>query len=294
MSERLGDRPAQALGGALALDVRGEQRAVIAGQHVLDGADDGGAGGVVTQMFEHHRAAPDLADRIGDALAGDVRGAAVDRFEQAGELALGIDVGRGRDADGAGTGRAEVGKNVSEQVAGDNHVEPVRVQHENHVINLAVNLSRQSLNDRTLTAFLREEFDKWQVKPQRLVVEVTETAAVTDFTSARGVLEEIRRLGCKVALDDFGVGFSSFYYLGQLPSDYIKIDGSFITTLLDSEESRLIVKAIADIARGLGKKTVAEFVDKPSVLPFLTNYNIDYTQGFYFGKPMLASDAGFG
>ncbi|WIX32162.1 EAL domain-containing protein [Salinicola sp. JS01] len=162
------------------------------------------------------------------------------------------------------------------------------------IINLAVNLSGQSLNDRTLTTFLREEFDKWQVKPHRLVVEVTETAAVTDFTSARGVLEEIRRLGCQVALDDFGVGFSSFYYLGQLPSDYIKIDGSFITTLLDSEESRLIVKAIADIARGLGKKTVAEFVDKPSILPFLANYNIDYAQGFYFGKPMLARDAGFG
>lgn len=160
-------------------------------------------------------------------------------------------------------------------------------------VNLAINLSGQSLHDKELVPFMSGEFDKCGVEPRRLIVEVTETAAVTDFTSARGVLEDIRYLGCQVALDDFGVGFSSFYYLGQLPSDYIKVDGSFITTLLDSEENQLIVKAIADIARGMGKKTVAEFVDKPSILPYLKTYNIDYVQGFYLGKPMLASEAGF-
>ncbi len=156
---------------------------------------------------------------------------------------------------------------------------------------LAINLSGQSLHDRELTDFMANEFHRHGVAPRRLIVEVTETAAVTDFTSARGILEEIRHLGCQVALDDFGVGFSSFYYLGQLPSDYIKIDGSFIMTLPESEENQLIVKAIADIARGMGKKTVAEFVDKPSILPYLKSYNIDYVQGFYLGRPVRASAA---
>lgn len=159
-------------------------------------------------------------------------------------------------------------------------------------ISLAINLSGQSLQDKELMSFMKCEFDKRGVEPRRLIVEVTETAAVTDFTSARGVLEDIRRLGCQVALDDFGVGFSSFYYLGQLPSDYIKVDGSFITTLPDSEENQLIVKAIADIAKGLGKKTVAEFVDKPSILPYLRKYNIDYVQGFYLGRPQPAAEVG--
>ncbi|WP_188113732.1 bifunctional diguanylate cyclase/phosphodiesterase [Salinicola halimionae] len=159
-------------------------------------------------------------------------------------------------------------------------------------ISLAINLSGQSLQDKELMPLMESEFEKWEVEPRRLIVEVTETAAVTDFTSARGVLEDIRRLGCQVALDDFGVGFSSFYYLGQLPSDYIKVDGSFITTLPDSEENQLIVKAIADIAKGLGKKTVAEFVDKPSILPYLRKYNIDYVQGFYLGRPQPATEVG--
>jgi len=159
-------------------------------------------------------------------------------------------------------------------------------------VSLAVNLSGQSLHDRELTPFMSGEFDKYGVEPRRLIVEITETAAVTDFASASSVLEDIRNLGCQVALDDFGVGFSSFYYLGQLPSDYIKIDGSFITALPDSEENQLIVKAIADIARGMGKKTVAEFVDKSSILPYLRDYNIDYVQGFYLGRPVPASEAG--
>lgn len=159
-------------------------------------------------------------------------------------------------------------------------------------ISIALNLSGQSLHDKGLMPFISSELDKRKVEAERLIVEVTETAAVTDFTSARGVLEDIRSLGCQIALDDFGVGFSSFYYLGQLPSDYIKIDGSFITTLTESEENKLIVKAIADIARGLGKKTVAEFVDKDATLSCLRTYNIDYVQGFYLGRPMPASEVG--
>ncbi|WP_367399170.1 EAL domain-containing protein [Halomonas sp. FL8] len=157
-------------------------------------------------------------------------------------------------------------------------------------ISLAVNLSGQSLHDSGLAKFLQQELLASGANPHQLILEVTETAAVTDFSTARGVLQDIRDLGCKAALDDFGVGFSSFHYLAQLPADYIKIDGSFIQKLLDSPEDRLIVRAIADIASGFGKQTIAEFVDNPAMLPILKEYGITYAQGYHIGRPSPAKD----
>ena len=155
---------------------------------------------------------------------------------------------------------------------------------------LSVNLSAQSLRDTRLQAFLEAELGASGADPNCLVLEVTETAAVTDFVTARGLMEGIRSLGCHFALDDFGVGFSSFHYLGQLPADFIKIDGSFIRNLPSSLENRLIVRAIADIAAGFGKKTIAEFVDNAAILPFLREYGIDYAQGYHLGRPVPAGE----
>lgn len=163
-------------------------------------------------------------------------------------------------------------------------------QLQRHGVSLAVNLSGQSLHDANLTEFLEHTLTESGADPRRLILEVTETAAVTDFATARGVLQGIRDLGCQTALDDFGVGFSSFHYLGQLPADYIKIDGSFIQKLLDSPEDRLIVKAIADIANGFGKRTIAEFVDQARMLPLLEQYGITYAQGYFIGRPMPVSE----
>lgn len=152
-------------------------------------------------------------------------------------------------------------------------------------ITLAVNLSGQSLHDEQINQFLAEELAASGADPHHLILEVTETAAVTDFSTARGVLQAVRDLGCRTALDDFGVGFSSFHYLGQLPVDYIKIDGSFIRSLIISADSRVIVRAIADIAKGFGKQTIAEFVDQEALIPILKSYGINYGQGFYLGRP---------
>lgn len=152
-------------------------------------------------------------------------------------------------------------------------------------ITLAVNLSGQSLHDEGLKQFLADELELSGADPHHLILEVTETAAVTDFSTARGVLQTFRDLGCRTALDDFGVGFSSFHYLGQLPVDYIKIDGSFIRSLKISPDSRIIVRAIADIAKGFGKQTIAEFVDQEALLPLLKSYGITYGQGYHLGRP---------
>ncbi|MCE8033776.1 EAL domain-containing protein [Billgrantia tianxiuensis] len=157
-------------------------------------------------------------------------------------------------------------------------------------ISLAVNLSGQTLHDEELQQFLMEELSATGADPRHLILEITETAAVTDFSSARGVLQALRDLGCRTALDDFGVGFSSFHYLGELPVDFIKIDGAFIRTLITSPDSQVIVKAIADIAAGFGKLAIAEFVDQEALIPLLTSYGISYGQGYYLGKPALLSD----
>ncbi|MGJ7457829.1 EAL domain-containing protein [Halomonas sp. RA08-2] len=159
-----------------------------------------------------------------------------------------------------------------------------RVQEQG--VSLAVNLSGQSLHDDRLKQYLTEQLAASGADPERLILEITETAAVTDFSTARGVLQALRDLGCRTALDDFGVGFSSFHYLGQLPVDYIKIDGSFIRNLSVSADSRVIVKAIADIATGFGKQAIAEFVDQEALIPLLSSYGIAYGQGFHLGKPI--------
>ncbi|WP_136248353.1 bifunctional diguanylate cyclase/phosphodiesterase [Halomonas borealis] len=164
-------------------------------------------------------------------------------------------------------------------------------------ISLAVNLSGQSLHDKGLEQFLAEELAHSGADPHQLILEITETAAVTDFSTARSVLQAMRELGCRTALDDFGVGFSSFHSLGQLPVDYIKIDGSFIRNLTDSPDSRVIVKAIADLATGFGKQAIAEFVDQEELIPLLCEYDVAYGQGYHLGRPhpleeVFGDDAG--
>ncbi|MFQ3788920.1 EAL domain-containing protein [Halomonas sp. A29] len=157
-------------------------------------------------------------------------------------------------------------------------------------ISLAVNLSGQTLHDDGLKQFLMEELSATGADPHHLILEITETAAVTDFSSARGVLQALRDIGCRTALDDFGVGFSSFHYLGELPVDFIKIDGAFIRTLNTNPDSQVIVKAIADIASGFGKLAIAEFVDQEALIPLLISYGISYGQGYHLGKPAPLSD----
>lgn len=152
-------------------------------------------------------------------------------------------------------------------------------------VSFAINLSGQSLHDDSIKDFLEKEMEKNSVCPSRVIIEITETAAVSDLATARNVLQSISELGCHIALDDFGVGFSSFHYLDQLPSDYIKIDGSFIRNMLDNDKDRLIVKSIADIAHGFGKKVIAEFVEDEKMISILELYGVTYAQGYYVGRP---------
>jgi EAL domain-containing protein (putative c-di-GMP-specific phosphodiesterase class I) len=119
----------------------------------------------------------------------------------------------------------------------------------------------------------------------RLCIEITETAAVTNLADAALFIEGVRSLGIKVALDDFGAGASSFGYLKNLKVDVIKIDGQFIKDIVDDPLDDAAVRCFVDVAKVLGVKTIAEYVDKDAVLKRVAELGIDYAQGFYLHKP---------
>lgn len=148
-----------------------------------------------------------------------------------------------------------------------------------------LNLSAKSLADPELAGYIEEEVRAAGADPATLVFEITETAAIANLPSAAALASRLTALGCHFALDDFGVGFGSFYYLKRLPLDYIKIDGDFIQTLARSPTDQHVTKAIVDVAQGLGLKTIAEYVEDAETLEMLRGYGVDYAQGFHIGRP---------
>jgi EAL domain-containing protein (putative c-di-GMP-specific phosphodiesterase class I) len=157
---------------------------------------------------------------------------------------------------------------------------------------IAVNVSALSVTDGTLLAYLERCLEWHGVDPSRLVIEVTETAAISNMESARAFCAGVLALGCAVALDDFGAGFGSFQYLKHLPFSYLKIDGDFIRRLPVSRTDQLVVRALAGVVHGMGRQTIAEFVGDETTMSMLRSYGVDYAQGFEVGRPqpMLPAD----
>ncbi len=151
---------------------------------------------------------------------------------------------------------------------------------------LCINLSGQSVGDR---AFHRHAIEVLGAAGpavcQRICLEITETAAVTNMADAAVFIEQVRALGVRIALDDFGAGASSFGYLKTLKVDLLKIDGSFIRDLIDDPLDDAAVRCFVDVARVIGVKTVAEFVDRPAVLQRVREIGIDCAQGFLLHRP---------
>jgi EAL domain-containing protein (putative c-di-GMP-specific phosphodiesterase class I) len=152
-------------------------------------------------------------------------------------------------------------------------------------LSISLNLSGVHFGNPELLNRIREFLREDVVNPERLIFEVTETAALQDLEQARLFILELKKLGCRFALDDFGTGYASFYYLRSLPVDYIKIDGAFVRELQKKEQDRLFIKAMVDVARGLRIKSVAEYVNNQETLEILKVYGVDYAQGYFIGKP---------
>ncbi|HHT9135957.1 MAG TPA: EAL domain-containing protein [Candidatus Wunengus sp. YC60] len=155
---------------------------------------------------------------------------------------------------------------------------------------LEVNLSGRAFNDPELLPLIKQEFAATNINPETLVFEITETATIENMVDAQRFITTLKGMGCRFGLDDFGIGFSSFSYLKQLPVDYLKIDGSFISELKHNQTDQHLVKAMVEVARGLGKQTIAEFVGCEETVRLLSKYGVDYAQGHYIGKPGAVSE----
>jgi len=158
---------------------------------------------------------------------------------------------------------------------------------------IAVNISGRSFDDPSLPHYIVEQLREFSVAPDRLIVEITETAAVSDLTDAERFIEAIRQAGCRVCLDDFGAGFASFAYLKHIRVDTIKLDGMFIRNLPHDKDNQVFVRGMVEVARGLGKTTVAECVEDEDTLLLLATLGVDKAQGFYLDRPQARHPALF-
>ncbi len=161
-------------------------------------------------------------------------------------------------------------------------------EHGERGVRIAVNVSAVSVTDGAMLAYIDRALAFYDVDPSLLVIEVTETAAISDMDSAREFCAGVLALGSAVALDDFGAGFGSFQYLKHLPFSHLKIDGDFIRGLAMSRTDQLVVKALAGVVRGMGRETIAEFVGDEPTMSMLRSYGVDYAQGFAVGRPQAS------
>ena len=152
----------------------------------------------------------------------------------------------------------------------------------------SVNLGYEDINSATFRHFLVEQIDAFNT-PERIIFEILETDVISDFDVVLSFIKEIREYGCKIAIDDYGAGYSSMENVLKLQPDFIKIDGSLIKEIDHSTDSLAVVKSIVTLAQELNIQTVAEYVHNEAVYTTLKSVNIDYYQGYYTGRPFPAS-----
>lgn len=161
---------------------------------------------------------------------------------------------------------------------------PLLVAHPD--LKLSINISSLTAGDEDWIATLQAVAKERPDIPSRLIVEMTETAMVHDFDAAAVFFDRLRALGCRIAIDDFGAGYTSFRHLRQLTVDLLKIDGAFIVNAVLDRKQGVLVKSMIEMARGLGLETVAEWVGDEETASFLEAAGVTYHQGFLFGQPM--------
>jgi len=155
---------------------------------------------------------------------------------------------------------------------------------------LSVNLSGELISHpdvfNTVTSLLK----KYDLPASKFIFEITESQAVTNLFEAQNFMRQIQEIGGQFALDDFGVGFSSMSHLKRLPVQYLKIDGGFVKNLDVDHEDKLFVQAINNVGRGMGLKTIAEFVHNDQIYAALRYIGVDYAQGYAIGEPIQLSE----
>jgi len=148
-----------------------------------------------------------------------------------------------------------------------------------------INLSGTSFNEESFLAFVQDSLSRELLDPARICFEITETAAIANIARAQKFIHEIKTLGCRFALDDFGSGLSSFTYLKELEVDYLKIDGSFVKDIMTDKKDHSIVEAITQLGRSMGIQTIAEYVENRKIMSVISKIGVDYGQGYGIEHP---------
>lgn len=154
---------------------------------------------------------------------------------------------------------------------------------------VSINLSAGSCTNPEFANRLMQSVTDSKVDPSKLCFEITETSAIANLAKISDFMEELSAFGCRFSIDDFGSGLSSFAFLKKLPIDFLKIDGLLIKNILDDPTDFTMVKAISDISKSMGKRTVAEFIESPQLLEAVKDIGIDFGQGYHLGEPELIS-----
>jgi diguanylate cyclase (GGDEF)-like protein len=162
---------------------------------------------------------------------------------------------------------------------------------EQHDFLLSINLSGMSLSDKGLLGFIKDQFELYNVPHNKICFEITETSAIINLTNTITLMQELKAIGCKFLLDDFGSGMSSFAYLKNLPVDYLKMDGGFVKDITRNDIDLAMAKSIQSIAEAMKIKTIAEFVEDAETMKLLKKMGVDYGQGFYLSSPMPIESA---
>ena len=150
----------------------------------------------------------------------------------------------------------------------------------------SINLSGQSLADKKIQLFIINLIKKLQFPTQKLIFEITETAAINNLVQAQSLITNLKEIGIRFSLDDFGSGLSSFAYLKNLSVEFLKIDGMFVKDIVADPVDRAMVKSINEIGQIMGKETIAEFVENEDIVEMLINIGVDYAQGYHYSRPI--------
>jgi diguanylate cyclase (GGDEF)-like protein/PAS domain S-box-containing protein len=150
---------------------------------------------------------------------------------------------------------------------------------------ISINLSGNSLNQETFLEFVRDRLTKSSIDPGNICFEITETTAISNLYRAASFIKEMKNLGCRFSIDDFGSGLSSFAYLKKLPVNYLKIDGEFVRNMAEDPVDLTMVKSINQLGHVMGLETIAEYVENTEILDYLILFGVDYAQGFHIDRP---------
>lgn len=154
-------------------------------------------------------------------------------------------------------------------------------------LKFSINVSAPSLQEQLFSRNFIQLMDEYSISSKNLIVELTETAYIDNFVQVLKNLQDLNALGVSIALDDFGVGYSSFSYLKQLPLTYVKLDGSYIQNIHNIPQNQAFIKSVVIMAKAFGMQTIAEFVEDQEILDELVNLQVDFAQGYYIGKPQI-------